>query len=113
MILLTSLVFIFSSASFAEYRVFLLKFEKKSIQPGVPPQVRFLESTLDPEQYPRYFTVSKDETISYQDTWRCFGRTDNMKPFCPNPKSSPIISNGAPDLSRTPASTSSQTDKVK
>jgi hypothetical protein len=68
----------------AEYRVFLLR-----IQNIQSKEVRTLESTLDPIQYPYYNTVSPDERVSYAETWRCFGRTGGFAPFCPNPKAQP------------------------
>ncbi len=99
--------------SFAEYRVFLLKITKKvappitenpsqptTTSPETPaastqqdsaapsPDKTFL-STLDPEQYKDLHPLSADETISYTETWRCFGRTGGGIPLCPNPKAAP------------------------
>lgn len=77
----------------AEYRVFVLKITKKAPPTEQLPQkqqpatdFRLVESTLDPEQYRFYYPVAADEEITYIDTWRCYGRTDNFKPHCPNPK---------------------------
>lgn len=83
--------FIASSAQ-AEYRVFVLKITKRApaSAPGAPPAAapdsRLVTSTLDPEQYRGYYPVALDEDITYIETWRCYGRTDNFKDFCPNPK---------------------------
>jgi len=81
------------SAAQAEYRVFILKISKKppAANAGVEanadlPAFRLVTSTLDPEQYRYYYPVAPDEEITYIDTWRCYGRTDNFQPFCPNPK---------------------------
>ncbi|MGZ3769883.1 MAG: hypothetical protein ACXVCP_03410 [Bdellovibrio sp.] len=80
--------------SFAEYRVFVLKISKKtaaptpgnSRAPAEASDFRLVESTLDPEQYRYYYPIAADETVTYTATWRCYGRTDNFKPHCPNPK---------------------------
>ena len=73
---------LYSPLGNAEYRVFLLEIKNKNTQ-----DVRLVESTLDPHQYARYYALQSNEGISYQQTWRCFGRTGGMQPFCPNPKS--------------------------
>jgi len=106
----------------AEYRVFLLKITKTPSPPpaeatpvaansevALPPSVdKIFESNLDPEQYPLYFPLEKDETISYIDTWRCYGRTGSGLPYCPNPKaqrapsSETNIQNPAPQAPTTP-----------
>jgi hypothetical protein len=80
-----ALFLLISASAWAEYRVFLLKITKAPAASGQPEQIRYVESTLDPEQYPRYYTVYPDETVSYEETWRCFGNTSYNKPFCPNP----------------------------
>lgn len=54
---------------------------------------RYVTTTLDPEQYRGYYTVANDETVTYIETWRCFGRTDGFKPLCPNPKKTGPTSN--------------------
>lgn len=83
---------LFAPLARGEYRVFLLQF-KKSPPPAVPgeppqpaPEPRYLESTLDPEQYRGIYPVAPDETVTYVSTWRCYGRTDNFKPHCKNPR---------------------------
>lgn len=47
---------------------------------------RVVESTLDPDQYPGYYAIQANEKVEMVTTWRCFGRTDEFKSFCPNPK---------------------------
>lgn len=69
----------------AEYRVFLLQITKKSTDPSVPPASRLVESTLDHLQYHYFYQVDADEEVTYIATWRCRGRTDDFKSFCPNP----------------------------
>lgn len=101
-------IFFTFSAAQAEYRVFVLKISKK-VSPNrnpntaaaptannavteapetteAAPAFRLVTSTLDPEQYRYYYPVAPDEEVTYIDTWRCYGRTDNFQPFCPNPK---------------------------
>lgn len=78
----------FAATASAEYRVFQLRIENTKTK-----ELRLVESTLDPIQYPYYNTVSADERISYTETWRCFGRTGDFTPFCPNPKAQPIVEN--------------------
>ncbi len=72
----------------AEYRVFRLKITKKAQAPAQAEE-RIVESTLDPEQYPRYYPLQADEVVSYTETWRCYGRTDGEIPFCPQPQRQP------------------------
>lgn len=85
-----AVVFLGVSVS-AEYRVFLLKIEKRrpasaqEAADSAAAPARFLESTLDPEQYRGYYPVADDEQVTYVDTWRCRGRTDH-RPLCPNPR---------------------------
>lgn len=87
-IFLSAFFFLLSpSLSQAEYRVFLLKITKKPADPQNPSQdFRLVESTLDHIQYRFYYPVTADEEITYIDTWRCYGRTGDFQPLCPNPK---------------------------
>lgn len=71
----------------AEYRVFVLKISKKSsADPQAAQDFRLVESTLDHIQYRYYYPVAADEEVTYIDTWRCYGRTSDFQPHCPNPK---------------------------
>jgi hypothetical protein len=74
--------FCLSQAAHAEYRVFVLKIFKQ----GNPQDFRLVESTLDHEQYRYYNFVAPTERVTYIDTWRCYGRTGDFQPHCPNPK---------------------------
>ncbi|MFN8846887.1 MAG: hypothetical protein ACK5V3_11930 [Bdellovibrionales bacterium] len=67
----------------AEYRVFELTLRKGENQ-------RVITSTLDPLQYPGYYPLLDGETVEYQQTWMCRGRTDNQLAFCPNPQKAQI-----------------------
>lgn len=82
MILSAFLFSLLASSAHAEYRVFVLKISKRA----PASDSRLVTSTLDPEQYRGYYPVALDEDITYIETWRCYGRTDNFKDFCPNPK---------------------------
>lgn len=94
MILSAFFFVLLSHSAHAEYRVFVLKISKRApasaeAPAGMPTpssDYRLVHSTLDPEQYRGYYPVAQDEDITYIDTWRCYGRTDNFKDFCPNPK---------------------------
>lgn len=70
----------------AEYRVFLLKIMKRSADPQAAQDFRLVESTLDHVQYRYFYPVAADEDVTYIDTWRCYGRTGDFQPLCPNPK---------------------------
>lgn len=91
----------------SEYRVFRHKITRTPAPPPTPadsttpppsgltdsnnsraPQstFRIIESTLDPNQYPGYYPLAPDESLEMITTWRCFGRTDSGRAFCPNPK---------------------------
>lgn len=74
--------------SHAEYRVFLLKISKRSAdsQQQASQDFRLVESTLDHIQYRYYYPLAPDEEVTYIDTWRCYGRTGDFQPLCPNPK---------------------------
>jgi hypothetical protein len=79
--------------SHAEYRVFVLKISKRAPAGTAAPAsaeggqgFRLVESTLDPEQYKGFYPIAPDEDITYIDTWRCYGRTGDFAPLCPNPK---------------------------
>lgn len=80
-------------ASLAEYRVFVLKIYKTAN----PQDFRLVESTLDHEQYRYYNHVASGEQVTYIDTWRCYGRTADFLPHCPNPKGQI-----PPDVTATP-----------
>jgi hypothetical protein len=97
MILSAFFLFLLSNSAHAEYRVFVLKIAKRASasssakasadqSPPIEQDYRLVNSTLDPEQYRGYYPVGLDEDITYIDTWRCYGRTDNFKDLCPNPK---------------------------
>lgn len=73
----------FSLVVQAEYRVFELTLRKGENQ-------RVIASTLDPLQYPGYYPLQNGETIEYQQTWMCRGRTDNHLALCPNPQKAQI-----------------------
>lgn len=79
----------FGLAAQAEYRVFELTIRKGETQ-------RVIASTLDPLQYPGYYPLQPGETIEYQQTWMCRGRTDNHLPFCPNPQKAQIPESPSP-----------------
>ena len=74
-------VFIFSlfitQLAAAEYRVFTLLIENKKAN-----TTKTIDSTLDPDQYKTFYTLSPDEEISYIDTWMCKGYTGFLKPHC-------------------------------
>lgn len=66
----------------AEIRVFLLRIAKK----GKPQDFRLVKSSLDPLQYPYFYPVAKDEVVTYDDTWRCRGRTGDFRAYCKSPR---------------------------
>lgn len=76
---------LYSYNAYSEYRVFRHKILTK-IEGESEPEVRYIESTLDPDQFVGYYPLSKNETITYVSTWKCRGRTSNFKRHCPNPK---------------------------
>lgn len=79
-------LFLLPNLARAEYRVFLLKITKRSADPAIAPDSRLVQSTLDHVQYRYFYPVAADEDVTYIATWRCFGRTNDFKDFCPNPK---------------------------
>jgi hypothetical protein len=80
---------LFQNFAAAEYRAFELIIEKSPLAttPNNPPlDQRRVISNLDPEQYATYYPLQPGETIRYENTWMCKGRTGGMQPPCPNPK---------------------------
>ena len=77
------LFYFISLSALAEYRVF-------NIQISNSAATRTIQSTLDPIQYKDLYPLAPDEVISYDDTWMCFGRTDNFLALCPNPQKAQI-----------------------
>ena len=75
-----------TSVSFGEYRVFELEF----VRPPNQKPVRKYVSTLDPLQYPKYYSLGKGEVVQYKKTWMCKGPTPNFKSHCPPPKPPPL-----------------------
>ena len=69
----------------AEYRVFELAITETATN-----TTRTVISTLDDIQYPGYFPLKANETISIQDTWMCWGRHGKHVKHCPNPRTSTI-----------------------
>lgn len=101
-------LFVFSLLAFglgstvhAEYRVFMLRIEKPPTEPGQPPEVVTFPSNLDPEQYIGYYPVGPKDRITYIDTWRCRGRTDN-KDYCPSPRAPAAVPPEGPESPAKP-----------
>ena len=65
----------------AEYRAFELVISNPTTG-----QERVVLSTLDPNQYRRFYPTSPDEKITYRQTWRCRGNTSNFQAVCPKPQ---------------------------
>lgn len=82
---LTLMLSLLSPPAVAEYRVFVLRIEKRS-PAGQVVATRETMSVLDPIQYRGYHSVAADETVTYTRTWRCRGRTSDFKAFCPDPR---------------------------
>ena len=75
----------FSVLAQADYRVFKLQFTNNKTK-----AVRTMQSTLDPEQYKSVYGDNKDESLTYVQTWRCWGRTDWFKDHCQSPEVKPV-----------------------
>ncbi len=71
----------FSVFAFAEYRAFKLEITNEDTGTS-----RIVISNLDAYQYPGYYPLKPTEQIHQIQTWRCFGRTDYMTPYCPAPE---------------------------
>lgn len=84
-IMFSLLVVGLGSSVHAEYRVFTLRIETPSTEPGQPPEVKTFPSNLDPEQYIGYYPIGPKDRITYIDTWRCRGRTNSLE-YCPSPR---------------------------
>lgn len=77
-------IFAFSFTAQAEYRAFELV-----ITDSESGTEKIVLSTLDPNQYRRYYAIKLTETVKYQDTWRCRGNTSWNTPICPKPEKAP------------------------
>jgi len=62
----TLFILFISSASFAEYRAYEL-----AITNDETGETRTVISTLDDIQYPGYFPLRQNESITLVDTWMC------------------------------------------
>lgn len=80
-IAVTLFISFISSVSFAEYRVYEL-----AITNNETGETRTVISTLDDIQYPGYFPLRGNESITLVDTWMCWGRHGEFKKPCPNPR---------------------------
>ncbi len=65
----------------AEYRAF--EHEIVNIETN---SKRSIASTLDPDQYPGYYPVEKNEVVVMKNTWICYGDTSKAEKICPNPR---------------------------
>jgi hypothetical protein len=79
----STIFFIWSSVSSAEYRAFELK-----ISNSLTGKTRNVRSILDQGQYRQYYYLSPAEIVEYQDSWMCYERSDHFKPICANPHES-------------------------
>jgi hypothetical protein len=68
-------------AAHAEYRAFELV-----ITNPTSGQEHVMISTLDPNQFRRYYPVKSDESVAYRATWMCRGNTSAYKAVCPKPE---------------------------
>lgn len=75
-------ILLFSLASYAEYRAFLLEIYRVN-QPEIK---RFAISNLDDLQYPTYYPLVTGEGIRIVDTWMCWERSDFSDKVCPSPR---------------------------
>ena len=71
---------LFASSVHAEYRAFELV-----ITDPTSGQDRVAISTLDPNQYRRFYPIKLNEKITYRATWRCRGNTSGLKAICLKP----------------------------
>lgn len=78
-----------SLSAMAEYRAFLLRITNPEGEP------RFLQSNLDPIQYKMYFHLKPGETVTYDTSWMCYGRTSGQS-VCHNPASIENAEEAAP-----------------
>lgn len=63
------------------YRVFQLQIEDTQTNKS-----RTVLTNLDPDQYPGYYPLPKNQKLLLLDTWMCRGRSDYFKPPCSKPK---------------------------
>ena len=90
-IILSSLLFLFASNAFAEYRVFQLRLSRGA------GEVREVLSTLDPYQYTTYYPVDPDVSVEYMDSWLCLGDTSGFREYCKKPNRQPAALNYSPE----------------
>ncbi len=79
-----ALILLINQSGHAEYRAFMLHLTNSKTK-----VVRQMLSTLDPEQYRTLYPLGPDESITYVQTWRCFGRTDSFRTICSKPDKKP------------------------
>jgi len=82
--LIWGLILLFTAQGHAEYRAFMLHLVNSKTK-----VTRQILSILDPDQYRTLYPLKPEEQITYVQTWRCFGRTDNFTPICDKPDKNP------------------------
>jgi len=70
-----------ATTAHAEYRAFELVITNPTTG-----QERVVLSTLDPNQYRRFYPIMPEERVTYRQTWRCRGNTSNFQAICPKPE---------------------------
>ena len=65
----------------AEYRAFELV-----ISDATTGGEKVVLSSLDPNQYRRYYPVKDEERVVYRATWMCRGNTSGFKSVCARPE---------------------------
>ena len=86
------IIICFKLCSFADYRVFVLEIKNTTSN-----EIKTIKSTLDPEQFVTVFPIERDQIITYVETWRCTGNTNNFRSFCINPNSQTRTPEQSPD----------------
>lgn len=67
----------------AEYRVYRLGIKYHPEDPDEQ-EIQVL-TTLDDLQYETYYKITPNQQTRLIHHWMCWGRTDDLKPYCPEP----------------------------
>lgn len=91
-------IFLSPLIAHSEYRAFLLRIQNQSDSQDF----RLIPSTLDPLQYTSYYNLPKGYFVTYDSTWMCRDRTNELLEICPDPKRPKEEPSDGPEKQKSP-----------
>lgn len=82
---LAFIIFLVSTNSLAEYRVYQYTIKNTNQLNSSPSELKYIKSTLNPIAYKAYHGGGSSIQIDLLRTWICPGHTGNKKDLCESP----------------------------